>query len=199
MFVRNVSKLRLVPLASTLAVALFLLISTASRASEVTDSISWTGSDGYTMTGTFSYSSSLTGWITGAQVDALTITGFENGTEIGTWSLSSGYAGYSFNFNFDVTTLEFGEGGDSASLTGQDWNDTYGGTGCPTSGIGFSSGSGAQGLCTNGRFNSDSMTGDYNLTASPYESVSSTPEPSTLWLMLTGGGALLGSLRRRCA
>jgi len=72
-----------------------------AQASEVYENISWTGGGGYTMTGTFSYSSSLSGPITGSQVDSLFIEGFLGGSPVGSWDLSSGYAGFLFNFNFN--------------------------------------------------------------------------------------------------
>jgi hypothetical protein len=189
---------RSVLLASLLSAFILFSLSSTAFASEVTDDLSWTGPNGYTMTGSFSYSSGLSGWITGSNLDSFSITGYENGTEVGSWDLSSGYAGYTFNFNFDVDTLAFGQGGFSGSSTGQDWDDLEGGEGCPSPGMGFSSGSGGQGLCVDGNWvDASFQSGTYDLTASPAAPASVTPEPSTFWLMLAGGAAVAGSLRRR--
>ena len=159
--------------------------------------IGWTGSGGYTMSGMFSIDDSLlgTGAIDETSVLSLMIEGFLNGVSVGTWDLfSDGLAGSdTFNFNFDTTSETFIVGGFSASDTGQDWGVSVGGTSCTASGFGFSSGSGAQGLCVNNTFIGAVPISQPTLTASRKVAV---PEPGILALF--GAGLFgLGLMRRR--
>lgn len=110
--------------------------------------IAWTGSNGYSMTGMFSYDDSLigTGAINETQLDTLMIEGFLGMASIGTWDLADGQgtgAG-TFNFNFDTTTEQFLLGGNSSSGSGQLWN-FFG-----NPGLGFGSGNRGQLLSNNG-------------------------------------------------
>lgn len=162
-------------------VGLIVGMSTA-QAAIITQDLGWQGPNGYSMSGTFSYSDALSGPITGAQLSSLVIDGFLNGSPIGSWDLANGFAGFTFNFNFNATTLLFAQSGNSGGSNGQDWNDTLGGNTCPNPGFGFTSGSAGQGLCVNGSFVSASLSDEvFNLTASP---ASGVPEPAT--------GALVG-------
>ncbi|MFN2287354.1 MAG: choice-of-anchor U domain-containing protein [Chromatocurvus sp.] len=135
--------------------ALLCLTSLSLSAAEY--DINWSGTDGYTMTGSFSFSDSLlgTGPITGDDIDSLIIEVFQNGNSQGTWSLfDDGFenpdAEAEFNFNFDTTSESFsGEvNANQSSPDGQIWNTEGNGTGCTP--VGFIKASFAQAVCANG-------------------------------------------------
>ena len=110
--------------------------------------VSWTGSAGYSLTGTLVFDDALlgTGAIDESDVTSLSIAGFHNGVTIGTWDwlLDGLSAGASFNFNFNATTETFRTGGAAASPTGQQWNTAI----CAsTLAFGFFSGNATQGFC----------------------------------------------------
>lgn len=162
--------------------AILLGLNGGAQASTTSLDFTWTGSDGYTMTGSFSYDSSLTGPITGAQLESFSIEGLLDGTPIGSWDLATGYAGYEFNFNFDATTLMFAQGGLSSGSTGQDWNDITSGVGCPDPGFGFSSGAGSQGVCVNnGGFEGSTSIDNLTVTSA------ASPEPASEGLVAPAG------------
>ena len=153
--------------------------------------ISWTGSNGYTMTGLFEYSNNFSGTINGSQLNSFSIRGFKNGTSIGSWNPSSEQlSSSSFNFNFDTTTETLLTGGRSDSPTGQLWN-------VPNSlGLGFFSGNSSQGFWINGRFEHTSQlrigstVTTVGLSPSTLHAIPN-PEPSTILLVGTGLAGLL--------
>lgn len=119
--------------------------------------IGWTGDDGYTMSGSFSFDDSLlnTDAITETDIDSLIIEVFLNGASQGSWSLvDDGFVTQdttdSFNFNFDLTTEAFPDPGTfaSSSSVGQLWNFAGQGADCGNT-VGFSSGGNSQAVCVN--------------------------------------------------
>jgi hypothetical protein len=73
-----------------LAVTLLVTLPTLSHA--IAFNIDWTGANGYTMTGMFSYDDSLinSGAIDETDIDTLMIEGFLNSVSIRTWDLADG-------------------------------------------------------------------------------------------------------------
>ena len=99
-----------------------LLISSAfsahGHAADIHYQITWVGSGGYTMTGGFSFDSSLQGeLIKETDLDTMSIEGFLNGVSIGTFS------GTPYAFNFDSATGLFprDRGAGCNLTTGQVW------------------------------------------------------------------------------
>ena len=74
--------------------------------------LTWTGSNGYSMTGSFGFSNALlgTGAIDETDINFLTFEVFDNGASLGTTSGSTGDGfaamGAGFNFNFDAPLLK---------------------------------------------------------------------------------------------
>lgn len=161
-----------------LMVALCTAMSLPSQAA--TMYISWTGANNYTMDGVFSYSSSLTGPITAADLTTFSINGYLNAGLIGSWDMASGTTS-TFNFNFDATTLQFAVGGLTTSTSGQLWNAGP----CPLVGFGFASGDAAQGFCLDGNavLASAIPVSSSTLIASATPPV---PEPATFFLVGMG-------------
>ncbi len=170
-------------------IALAAGILAASSAHAIEFDVSWTGSDGYSLSGAFGFDDSLlnTGAIDETDIDFLSFEVFDNGASLGSASGVSGdgfagLGGTSFNFNFDSTSFSLATGGDSAGTEGQDWN--FDGPG-----VGFASGSRAQlvSLDNNGGFASSSVPAN----ASTLEaSVSAVPLPGALGLLFAGLGLM---------
>ncbi len=187
---RTRRKLSLGVLTGLLAMGLTL------SAHAISFNITWTGSNGYTMTGMFGYSDSFinTGSQTGAILDFLMIEGFLNNVSIGTFSGTSTAEQRNdadpFNFNFDTTTETFIEGGSAFSSTGQSWNTGFTvGTDQPS--FGFRSSSSKQRLFNPGEIVPSRIATDSNLQASPI------PEPSTMLLLGSGLAGLVAWRMRR--
>ena len=170
-----------------------LSIAGSANCATVGYNLSWTGSDNYTMTGMFSFDSSLlnTGPIDETDIDSLMIEVFQSAVSQGTWDLAGGTPA-EFNFNFDTTTGLFLVGGTSFSSTGQNWNFEVGGCN-----VGFASGSVNQGVCAAGVAGIlgaiDIAQSTLVATAKP---VGAVPLPAALPLF-AGGLGLMGWLARR--
>jgi len=162
-------------------------------ASAISFDISWTGANGYSMTGMFSYDDSLigTGAIDETDIDSLMIEGFLSGSSIGSWSLPA-VTPTGFNFNFDTNTQTFIIGGTSTGTSGQRWNVETG-----ASGLGFNSGNPNQALALDGVYFTDSIikTAVSTLTATP----SAVPVPAALYLFGSGLIGLAAVARRKAS
>jgi hypothetical protein len=181
-------------------VIVLMLSCSAANAAVYTYDIDWTGANGYSMSGSFSFENSTAGsLVTAHGLLSFSIEGFLNGSSLGSYSgpLSTGSefdADFS-QFNFYTATETFklgfayGSGDYPAQVPSQMWN-IYN---TPT-GIGFGSGTGTQALWLDGNYIVDSsiLTGDSTLTAT----LTSVPIPAAAWLF---GSALagLGWLRRK--
>ena len=175
---------------SGIACSLALLITgfMPGVASAITIAISWTGSGGYTMSGTMIYNDSLigTGAIDETDVDSLTIEGFLNNVSIGTWDLADGST-TTFNLNYDTDTQSFIVGGSSTGTSGQTWNwqgDT---------GLGFISGSPNQLLSLDG----SNIPASVITTASGTLTATVVPVPAAAYLFGSGLVGLIGFARRK--
>lgn len=179
------------------ALVLVLLHASPERAEAIAFDISWTGSGGYSMTGMFSYDDSLigTGRIDETDLDSFMIEGFLGAASIGTFDFFADtplVGSDTFNFNFDTTTETFFVGGFSGGDDGQDWGVSTGGTSCETTGFGFSSGNGSQGLCDGTGFVGSIPISSPTLVATRKV----VPEPTILALVGLGLAGL-GFARRR--
>lgn len=157
--------------------------------------LSWTGANGYSMTGTFSYWDILDdGLIEGQDLYSLKIEGFLNGVSIGAWDIRDGQGAgaSSFFFNFDTTINQLLQCG--ASGCAQAWN--YGGN----PGLGFLNGDSYQSLSLNGAIITSSQTTERSLSATPTAGGETPPPKATsipaigIWglLLLTGLLGLFG-------
>ncbi len=184
-------------LAATIAAAMSAAPTAGLAASYA---IGWTGANGYTMTGHFSFDDSLLGTtIESDELDALSIEIFQNGVSQGTWDLfADGLqpGADPVNFNFDSAADEFRVGGDSTSTSGQVWNTNGNFLGCGSGYVGFISGSFSQGPCVDGSGPSGSriFTSDSTLTATRKPDVIPLPAPA---LLMLGGLGALAAFRRR--
>jgi hypothetical protein len=171
-------------------VVLISLALSVEAAQAISFNISWTGANGYNLTGMFGYNDSLigTGPITGGQLDFFMMEVFQNTTSLGTWQPSQGGT---FNFNFNTTTGQFLVGGLSSSTTGQLW-----GTSGPS--VSFASGSSAQAVGNpNLIFSSSISTALSTLTATVKQPIS-VPEPSSSLAILVAGTAVgFGAFSKR--
>ena len=168
---------------------------TPGISSAVTFDISWTGANGYSMTGMFSYDDGLigTGVIDETSIDTLMIEGVNSSGSIGTWNLTDGTTITDFNFNFDTTTETFIIGGSSGSTSGQAWNWKG------TFGLGFVSGAPNELFSLDGVDVLDSLI-DTRITESTLTATRTVvPVPAAAYLF--GGGILwlFGVARRKAA
>ena len=156
--------------------------------------ISWSGTNGYAMTGMFTFDSSdsADGLIVGSEVESLMLFGFLNGGSIGTFDLDDGINSGVFNFNFDAVNEVFLVGGGSGTSTGQCWNCAV----ASDVGLGFISGSTTQLLTLTGvELNVSGLpVGQSTLTAT----AKPVSEPTTL-AVFGLGLAGLGYMRRKRA
>lgn len=162
-----------------------------AQAHAATYNISWTGSGGYTLSGTFSFDDSLlgTGPIDESDLDELSIEVFLNSVSQGVAEMSSFDGTNPLNFNFDTLTGEFLVGGDTSGPTGQAWN-FIGST------VGFASGSNAQLVSVNNHaLGSESQVLVQNSTLS----ATAIPLPSSFTMLALGVLPLLlrGGVRSR--
>jgi len=149
---------------------------TSLHASVIGYTFAWTGTEGYTMEGSFTFDSVNIpgGDITASELLSFSDTGFLDGNPVSTFSLGSPYNGAApFNFNFNPLTAQFILGGLSSSTSGQNWNDDgVNGNSCGNPGLGFNAGNADQDMCVNGlKVSSASVNSPISVTA--------TPEPAT--------------------
>jgi hypothetical protein len=165
-------------------VALISLAFSVEAAQAISFNISWTGANGYNLTGMFGYNDSLigTGPITGSQLDFFMMEVFQNTTSLGTWQPSQGG---SFNFNFNTTTAQFLVGGNSATSTGQEW----GFSGSPS--VIFGSGDLLQGVGNPGLINASFIPVSQSTLTATVKQPISVPEPSSP-LAILGAGTAVG-------
>jgi len=170
--------------------------------------ITWTGANGYSMSGQFEHADTLTGVINGTHLDKFSIEGFQHTASLGRWDMPSRENASSFNFNFDTSNKTFLTGGRSDTQSGQLWNVPSNG------GFGFFSGNSSQGVYVNGTHESTSQLfigstvttvglvpstlranlmpgGGPNANPPGGGGTMVNPEPSTILLFGTGIGGLL--------
>ena len=171
-------------------VVLISLALSVEAAQAISFNISWTGANGYNLTGMFGYNDSLigTGPIAGGQLDFFMMEVFQNTTSLGTWQPSQGGT---FNFNFNTTTGQFLVGGLAGSTTGQLW-----GTSGPS--VSFASGSNAQAVGNPSTISSSFISiAQSTLTATVKQPIS-VPEPSSSLAILVAGTAVgFGAFSKR--
>ena len=188
-----------------LAGAIAALLLATVPANAVVYQIDYTGSDDYTLSGLLTFDDSLigTGVIDETDIDNLYIEVFLSGVSQGSWDmLVDGFANADlandFNLNFDTDIGQFVVGGFSGDEMGQDWNVSTGGLDCV--GVGFSSGSGSQGICVDGTFGGSVSISQPTLTATLLDAPE-VPLPAAAPLMLSALalGGVIGRKKRKAA
>ena len=169
--------------------ALILLIfSGGANAALITYDFSWTGANGYSLQGSFSYDDAVLegyrpspGWLGQSDLTSFTMTGYHNGEILGSFTglLAGDPAESQFNFNYESES--FG--------TYQLWNVF----GSETDTVGFGSGSANQRLYFNGSVGeSVILTENTTLVATK---VNVVPIPAAVWLFASALAGL-GWMRR---
>ena len=180
---------------------LLLGAAAAAQASPVTYDFSWTGSAGWTMTGAFSFDSSLASStdLTATSLSSFQLQVFESGVSQGTWDyFVNGQQPDTlpFNFNFDAATGQFRVGGSSGGSDGQIWDTAA--NSCGALFPGFGSGSVQQLVCVaGGALNEGSiLVGSSTLEATLVRTT--VPEPASIGLAgLALAGAALARRKRK--
>lgn len=170
---------------STIAV---LVMPLSAHAIPLTYNFNWTGSNGYTMTGSFTGEDAgpvTDMYIRDSEVSELFFEGFLNNISIG--SNNTAHLQNGFNFNFDVAAGAFVLGGISTTDSGQRWNVSG-----PV-GFGFGSGDLAAALFINSGLISGSITSaPVTIRA---QLANAIPEPTSFALL--GAGVIAFGVARR--
>lgn len=151
-----------------------VLVMMASPAQAAQFNFCWSGSNGYTMTGTIGFADALMtrSIVTETEVSLFRIVGFRDGVAIGKWSLNDLTDDTTWHLRFDPRTLTFPTGGSFPGDASQGWNANGDVTDCGPGGFGFNSGNYAQDVCLDGVWISDS-------SIPPETPLGATPEPVT--------------------
>lgn len=118
----------------------------------------WSGSNGYTMTGSIGFADALMARsiVTEEDVSLFRIAGFRDGVAIGKWNLNDLAEDTTWHLRFDPRTLTFPTGGSFPGEASQGWNANGDVTDCGLGGFGFNSGNYAQDICLDGVWIRDS-------------------------------------------
>ncbi len=173
-------------------------LSSAARAELLAYDISWTGSNGYSLSGGFIFddAAAADGRIEENELIHFAFMTFLNGSFMGSFNLSDGAHGV-FNFNFDPVSEAFFTGGKTDSEQGQTWNTSAtAGDYCP-GGAGFNSGDNTQVLCLENEFRDETAIPVSKSTLlATRRGASDISEPASAAMFLLGLLELLRANRR---
>lgn len=155
---------------------IFLLVATSANAGIIGYDFEWAGSDGYSMTGMFTFdeADAADGAIRDGEVASLMFDGLLNGVLFA--SNSTAHLLPDFNFNFDATAGQFFLDGGSTGDSGQRWNAESGRVG-----LTFGAGDIRSALSLDGGLFLGTISNPTPLTAS-----AKVPTPATLALFGLG-------------